>query len=106
MRPRTRASDAPGSEALRQDTAALHDLASHGRRYAGVRLTASDVRLRTVSASRATIDATVDTSAYQLVGGGPVERRPAVQGQPLRLVLVWHDARWKVDSVLEASPPG
>ena len=65
-----------------------------------------DVRLLEVSATRAAVQASVDTSGYDLVGGGHVEHRPSEAGVPLRFVLVWHDARWKVDSVLDATPGG
>ena len=95
--------DAPGSTALRQDTDALRELADRHERYAGVRLTARTVRLVTVSATKATIDASVDTAAYEVVGNGRVEHRPAAKGRPVRLLLVWHDGRWKVDSVTDPS---
>lgn len=95
--------DAPGSQALRQDSQALRDLAARHQRYAGVRLTARTARLVTVSATRATIDVSVDTAAYEVLGAGRVEHRPPTTGRPLRLVLVWHDARWKVDAVLDPS---
>ncbi|MFC8504067.1 protein kinase [Pedococcus sp. NPDC057267] len=95
--------DAPGSQALRKDTDALRELADRHERYAGVRLTARAVRLVTVSATKATIDASVDTAAYEVVGTGHVEQRPATTGEPLRLLLVWHDGRWKVDAVTDQS---
>ncbi|MGN6301671.1 MAG: protein kinase domain-containing protein [Angustibacter sp.] len=95
--------DAPGSQALRQDTDALRDLADRHQRYEGVRLTARTARLVTVSATKATIDASVDTAAYEVVGNGRVEHRPAATGRPLRLLLVWHDGRWKVDAVTDPS---
>ncbi|HET8766514.1 MAG TPA: protein kinase, partial [Pedococcus sp.] len=93
--------DVPGSQALHQDVAALRDLAARHQRYEGVRLTARTARLVTVSPTTATIEASVDTAAYQVVGAGRVEHRPATTGQPLRLALAWHDGRWKVDSVLD-----
>jgi serine/threonine protein kinase len=95
--------DAPGSQALRQDTDALRQLTARHQRYAGVRLTARAVRLVTVSATKATVDASVDTAAYEVVGTGRVEHRPAATGRPLRLLLVWHDGRWKVDAVTDPS---
>ncbi|GAB3436184.1 hypothetical protein GCM10027517_05870 [Phycicoccus ginsengisoli] len=101
---RLEALDAPGSQVLRQDTAALRELVGRGQRYAGVRLTADRVRLVSASGTRATLEAAVDTAAYELVGGGRVEQRPATSGRPLRFVLGWHDARWKVDSVADARP--
>ena len=95
--------DAPGSQALRQDTEALRDLAARHQRYAGVHLTARTARLVAVSPTKATIDSAVDTAAYEVVGAGRVEHRPAAPGRPLRLILVWHDGRWKVDAVLDPS---
>jgi hypothetical protein len=103
---RLEALDAPGSQALHQDAAALRALSERRQRYAGVRLTASGARLVTASAERATLDAAVDTAAYQLVGGGRVEQRPATRGEPLRFLLVWQGGRWKVDSVERATPGG
>ncbi|NNM45304.1 protein kinase domain-containing protein [Knoellia koreensis] len=93
--------DAPGSEALAQDTRTLRQVRDRNAHYAGVRLTVGVARLVSVSPSRAEVDARVDTAAYDVVTASSTRRMPAATGAQLRFTLVWHDGRWKVSSVRE-----
>lgn len=98
---RLSALDAPGSEALAQDTRTLRQVRDRNAHYAGVRLTVGAARLVSVSPSRAEVDARVDTAAYDVVTASSTQRMPAAAGAELRFTLVWHDGRWKVSSVRE-----
>jgi hypothetical protein len=98
---RLAALDAPGSEALTQDTRTLRQVRDSDAHYAGVRLTVGSTRLVSVSPSRAEVDARVDTAAYDVVTASSTRRMPAATGAELRFTLVWHDGRWKVSSIRE-----
>jgi hypothetical protein len=96
--------DAPGSEALGQDTAVLKGLAASGQSWQGVGLTVSSARAVSHTATSATVDAVVATSAYRVVdGSGRAQPRPAVPGAAMRFALVWTDGRWRVASITSAA---
>jgi hypothetical protein len=91
--------DAPHSEAMARDSAALRAMAERGERYDGVRLQVRSARLMSVSATAATIDAVVDTAAYRVVSAGGTREEPAAGGHVLRFALAWVGGRWLVASV-------
>ncbi|TPG18347.1 serine/threonine-protein kinase [Pedococcus bigeumensis] len=96
--------DAPGSEALAQDTALLKGLAASGQSWQGVVLTVTSARAVTHTATSATVDAVVQTSAYRLVDrSGRAQQRPAVAGEEMRFALVWSAGRWRVASITGAA---
>ena len=91
--------DAPGSEALAQDTRTVRQLRADGVRYAGVHLSVGTTRLVSVSATRAEVDAQVGTAAYDVVTAGTRQRVAASEGTLLRFTLVWAQGRWKLSAV-------
>jgi hypothetical protein len=96
--------DASGSEALAQDTALLKGLAASGQSWQGVALTVTSARSVTHTATSATVDAVVETSAYRLVDrSGHAQQRPAVAGEEMRFALVWSAGRWRVASIAKAT---
>ncbi|MEO6413036.1 MAG: serine/threonine-protein kinase [Pedococcus sp.] len=96
--------DAPGSEALAQDTALLKDLEASGQSWQGVALTVTSARTVKHSATSATLDAVVQTAAYLVVdGSGRALPRPAVMGDEMRFSLDWSAGRWRVASITRAT---
>lgn len=92
--------DAPGSPALRQDRATLEGLRETGRRYLGVSLRVRSAKALEVGSDRASLQAVVDTAAYQVVSGtGAAQAQPARPGEPLRITLRWGGGRWQVERV-------
>ena len=92
--------DAPGSEALAQDTALVAELSAAGTSWEGVRFVVGEAHAVAHGATTATVDAVVGTAAYRVVGGdGSKEARAAARGRPMRFALVWSDGRWRVDRV-------
>jgi hypothetical protein len=97
--------DAPQSEAMARDSAALRAMAERGERYDGVRLQLRSARLVSVTPTKATVDAAVDTAAYRVVAVGGTREVAATRGQVLRFGLVWVGGRWLVESVHEQGTP-
>jgi hypothetical protein len=96
--------DAPGSEALAQDTALLTGLVASAQSWQGVALTVASARTVTHTATTATVDAVVQTAAYGVVdASGNAQQRPAVMGEELRFMLVWSSGRWRVASITSAT---
>lgn len=91
--------DAPSSPALARDTADLASVVASGRRYAGVALRVRSARAVQVTAARATLEAVIDTAAYQVTGGARSEVGSARPGERLRFFLVWSQGRWRVERV-------
>ena len=95
--------DAPASAALASDTADLERVRAAGLGYAAVRLTVRSARTVAATERAATVEAVVDTAAYQVVSASDrrrvVRTEPAVRGQALRFALVWSAGCWLVERV-------
>jgi serine/threonine protein kinase len=91
--------DAPGSEALAQDTALLADLSRSGTAWEGVSFDVAEVHPVAHGTTTATVEAVVGTAAYRVVSDGHAQTRAAVRGQPMRFALVWSGGRWRVAGV-------
>lgn len=92
---------APGSAAAQDDARALAQLRSRGARYAGLRLTARDVRVVSRAPGRAWVRVVLAVSAYDVVVGERVvehvKGRPRV---PSRLELAYVPGQgWRVARV-------
>ena len=95
--------DAPGSEALAQDSALVADLRAAGTSWEGVRFVVAEAHPVAHTATTATVEAVVGTAAYRVVGAdGRSEMRAASRGRPMRFALVWSDGRWRVERVSAA----
>lgn len=95
--------DAPGSAALRTDTALLQRVHQAGQRYAGVRFTVRSAHASSSAATEARVVAEVDTTAYVVLGAhGQAQRRPAVRGAPLTFHLIWTAQGWRIGEVSAA----
>jgi len=95
--------DEPGSPAAERDRELVAELRASGARYRGLRMTVRSVSLQSTSGDRAVVRTVVDESAYDVVGAdGSRTSRSARRGQEVDLVLVWHDAAWRVRDVTAA----
>ena len=93
----------PGSPAAERDRDLVAELRASGVRYRGLRMTVRSVSLQSTSGDRAVVRTVVDESAYDVVGeDGSRTPRSARRGQEVDLVLVWHDAAWRVRDVTAA----
>ncbi len=98
--------DAPGSSALRYDTAAAAALRARGVHAAGLRLALDQVAVESVTASRASLRVEDRRSAYQLrnARGELVSSVPARGSAWHRIVLVASgtgSSRWRFASVVD-----
>ncbi len=92
--------DVPGSPARAQDEAALDRLRRSGRAYAGVHLRVRSATALAVTADRASVQAVVDTAAYEVVSeSGATQAQPARPGEPMRFTLRWVAGHWQVEQV-------
>jgi serine/threonine protein kinase len=91
--------DVTGSPARAQDEAALDRLRQSGRAYAGVHLRVRSATALAVTADRASVQAVVDTAAYEVVSESGTQAQPARPGQPMEFTLRWVDGRWRVEQV-------
>lgn len=91
--------DAPGSPAMEHDRARIDRIRDAGHRYRSVTLTPRLVTTRSVSATRAEIVATVDTSAHRVESGAEADNRPATEGTPLLFGLQWTSDGWRVHDI-------
>lgn len=96
-------SDASGSPALARDTAALTALSDAGATYDGVRFVVREATWVSGTPATASVRVRTDTTAYSVVRAGTRSSRPAVQGQPMLVELVWTDAGWRVHDLKEAA---
>lgn len=92
---------APGSAAAQADARALAQLRAHDARYAGLRLTARDVRVVDRAPGRAWVRVVLAVSAYDVVvGERVVEHVRGRPGVPSRLELVFVSGQgWRVARV-------
>jgi hypothetical protein len=88
--------DAPASPALDADTVDLAGLVTTGTRYAGVTLQVRSARTVTAGATRAVVEAVVDTGAYRVLGGHETTPVRATPGSPLLFTLVLVQGQWRV----------
>lgn len=86
---------APGSIALAADVADLRAAADHGWRYKGVRFTVVEVSVKRVEDRRVVVEATVDRSAFQVVGADESHSQPAKVAD-VTLDLRLTDAGWRI----------
>ncbi len=91
--------DAPGSPALRRDTAALSPVQVAGLRYTGLRLVVASAVTVSAGPAAATVRARVDSTAYVVVGPGRSQPRAAATGASMFFDLAWTDAGWRVAEV-------
>lgn len=95
--------DAPGSPALASDSDTLRRVRAAGAAYSGVHLTVRSARTVGATEGRASLEAVVDTAAYQVVSVTDdrrvVRTEQAVRGQTLRFALVWSGGRWLVERI-------
>ncbi|KRE36802.1 hypothetical protein ASG73_10710 [Janibacter sp. Soil728] len=92
--------DLPGSLAATKDRELVDRLTQSGERFRGVTMTVRSARLERTHGSTAVLRTIVDEGAYDVVAAdGGRSARPARRGQPLDLVLAWHDGAWRVRDV-------
>lgn len=99
--------DLPDSPAARADAEHLARLESRGEGYRGVELVVREAATRSTSGTSAVLRARVDESSYAVRGrDGTLEDRPARAGEPVDLVLRWHEGRWRLSEVRSVPDPG
>ncbi|GAB3111333.1 hypothetical protein GCM10027055_11750 [Janibacter alkaliphilus] len=92
--------DVPGSPAADADREHLTAMQQRGETYRGVELTVRRASTRSSSDGIAVVRATVDEGAYAVRSAdGDLEQRPARSGEPVDLVLRWHEGRWRISEV-------
>jgi serine/threonine protein kinase len=95
--------DVPDSAAWRADLALLHQLASRGERYAGLRFRVTSAELVSSDGQRVALRCRVDTSAHDVVGrDGATRARAPERGVPLVLHLRWTEGRWRIEDIVAA----